>query len=378
MDRKTEISLLKDLFELKANRSFFMVDKASDAPVDRYYDESRFKAEQKHIFQKLPVIAAHICELPDAGSFLTRDIAGQPTLITRDQDNQIHVFLNVCRHRGAQIEGQHKGCKRAFSCPYHAWTYSSKGELIGVPHEKQGFPGLDRDQHSLKRLPSLLEAGLIWVLADKDSRFDMKNIIAPVKADLDWLQLKDMAFAASETLTVNANWKIIVEGGIEAYHFKITHKATIGPHFMDNLSRYDMLGPHMRSVLARNSVKSLEKLPQEEWNIREHSNILYSIFPLDQFLTMEDHVIWIHARPVEVDKTELRISTLALKSELTAEKAAHWERNHQIAVSTLKEDFAINESIQKGLKSGANGTLTFGRFESALKVFNAEVEAHLR
>lgn len=187
-----------------------------------------------------------------------------------------------------------------------------------------------------------------------------------------------MAIAAEGVLKVKANWKILVEGGIEAYHFKNTHRQTIGPHFLDNLSSFDMLGPHIRSVLARNTVKDIADVPKEEWDIRAHSNILYTLMPLDQFLVMEDHIIWINAKATDVNLTELRISTLALKSDLAEEKQGHWDRNHHIALTTLQEDFEINESVQNGLLTGANDMLTFGRFESALERFNEEVEKYLK
>ena len=60
-----------------------------------------------------------------------------------------------------------------------------------------------------------------------------------------------------------------------------------------------------------------------------------------------------------------------------AEAAAHWRKNHDITVRTLSEDFAIGEGIQRGLLSGANTELRFGRFEGALARFNRIVEREL-
>ncbi len=68
--------------------------------------------------------------------------------------------------------------------------------------------------------------------------------------------------------------------------------------------------------------------------------------------------------PVSAGLTRLKLSTLAPKEQ--ADRAAHWERNHRITMTTLKEDFDIGEAIQGGLSSGANTHLTFGRYEGAL------------
>ena len=76
--------------------------------------------------------------------------------------------------------------------------------------------------------------------------------------------------------------------------------------------------------------------------------------------------------------SRLRINTVVPKDRLTTdEDLAHWAKNHEITITTLREDFAIGESIQAGLQSGANERLTFGRFEGALNAFNQCIEDHV-
>ena len=64
----------------------------------------------------------------------------------------------------------------------------------------------------------------------------------------------------------------------------------------------------------------------------------------------------------------MRLATLVPADLDPADAAAtqYWRKNHDITVRTLAEDFAIGESIQSGLLSGANDELRFGRFEGAL------------
>jgi len=133
----------------------------------------------------------------------------------------------------------------------------------------------------------------------------------------------------------------------------------------------------MRSVLPRESLPKLAGVPHEEWSIRDHANVLYTLFPLDQFLLMQDHVAWIALRPVACDRTEIRLTTLAPRGEITPERKKHWARNHAITTATLEEDFDLNEAVQDGVDSGANQAHTFGRYEGALHSFNRQVEAKL-
>ena len=57
-----------------------------------------------------------------------------------------------------------EGCGHAnkFTCPYHAWTFSTEGDLVAIYSNDQ-FGDLDKSEHGLTELPCLERAGLIWV-----------------------------------------------------------------------------------------------------------------------------------------------------------------------------------------------------------------------
>ncbi len=377
MDRDTELAMMDELLTLRQENSFFMQDDVSTAPVDRYASHERFALEQQHLFRTLPLVAAHSGELADPGDFVTRNLSNLPVLISRGSDGQARAFLNVCRHRGAELVGEASGCKRRFTCPYHAWTYATDGELVNGPHLAEGFPNIHKQDYNLARLPLYEKGGLIWVIADTDSNLDIAEFVEPLLPGLAWCEMEHLAPAISESLTIAANWKILAEGGLEAYHFKVAHRKTIGPHFLDNLSNFRMLGEHSVNVLAKNSMATLANLPRDTWRVREHSNVIFLVFPLDSFLLMEDHIAWINMRPVSAEETELRLTLLAPKDRLGEADKQHWQQNHAITKTTLMEDWVLNEGIQRGIASGANTHYTFGRFESALEAFNRQIESYL-
>ena len=374
MERETEIGLIEELLGLREAKSHYLDDEIEFNSVDQYQSEVIFQRERDHMFARLPAVAAHVSELPNAGDFVKREIAGRSILVTRDAHGEVRAFLNICRHRGTQLVDDESGCKHRFTCPYHAWSYANTGELVSVPHMDTGFPDLDKAQYSLKSLQCEERFGFIWVIATPDVSFDFDAYYAPIAAEAEGLDLANMAIAHEEKKVHNSNWKILVEGGIESYHFKVAHRKTIGPYFEDNLSSYQMLGDHMRSVLMRSSMHVLRDQPTDQWRLRDHANIIYTFFPTTQLLVQKDHVVWINSRPVSAGQTELRLATLAPKSRLGEE--AYWEKNHQITSTTLNEDFVIGESIQNGFASGANDVITFGRFEGALPEFNRTIKRH--
>lgn len=379
MDTPTQHALIEEILGLSAAQSAYLDESVATSDVRHYTDPDRFAAEMEKVFRAHPIPAVHCSELPESGSFLRRQLGGIPVLISRDRNGQTHAFINVCRHRGARLVNEETGCKSTFSCPYHGWTWSNSGELRGIPHQKQGFPEIDKSQYGLHRLPCEERHGWIWIQPTSGSSMDLDAHLAEITPDLNWLGMGNMRVAHTDIVDCGANWKILTEGGIESYHFRVAHAATIGPFFPDNLSTYQMLGLHMRSILPRVTMDELRDLPKADWVLRDHANIVYTFFAGTQWLVQQDHVVAIQAEPIAADRTILRMSTIvpAESDPYDSHQEAHWARNHAITKRTLTEDFDIGEAIQQGLNSGANDRLTFGRYEGALDRFNQLVNDRL-
>ena len=379
MDRTTELGLIDELLALKVAKSAFLDETVARHAASAYTSETRFAREQQKLFRALPVALAHSCELPKAGSFVTRRLGGVSVLLTRDRTGSARAFVNACRHRGSQLVSAGAGCQQRFSCPYHAWTYASTGELVGAPHFDEGFPGIDKAELGLRALACSERFGLVWVSGTGAAGTPDERWFAGLEDDLAALGIGSMGIAAQSTEVRKANWKIVVEGGIEAYHFRVAHRDTIGPHFEDNLSSYRQFGPHMRAILPRTSLAALDRDAREEWRLRDHANVLYTLLPATQFLVMQDHVVWITLEPLSAATSQIRIVTLAPTDGPDAEGKddRHWARNHEITSMTLDEDFTLGEGIQANASAGLLDPLYFGRFEGALASFNQTVDRYI-
>ncbi|MEL6234978.1 MAG: SRPBCC family protein [Pseudomonadota bacterium] len=377
MDRQTEVALIREIIGLAEQKSAYLDDTIAHSPISRYASAERFERERAMIFRRKPVIVAHSSELEGARAFLTKSFLGLPILLTRDDDGKLHAYLNVCRHRGAKLERDASGCKRVFTCPYHAWSWTNQGELRSVPHEAQGFPDLPRAERGLRRLPCCEAHGFVWIIANPEAA-DIPDIdawLSGLAPDLDWIGLADHRIAAIETTEIAANWKVLMEGGMEAYHFRVAHKDTIGPYFPDNLLTYQTFGPHMRAILPRISMPDMRSVPEAEWQIRRDANMVLTLMTNTQLLVQQDHVMWFHFEPLSEAQTRIRMATLVPRSAPeTDEMQAYWEKNQKITVTALMEDFELGEEIQAGFASRGNPSHLFGRFEGALNRFNITVE----
>ena len=133
-------------------------------PAEIWNNEAIFRAELDQVFGTCWVFVAHESEIPKAGDFVQRRIGLDPVIVTRDGTGGINVLSNYCRHRGSQVCQTDTGNSRFFKCPYHGWTYSNKGDLVGTPHMREAYgTRLDPKEWGLKRAPRVdVRSGFIF------------------------------------------------------------------------------------------------------------------------------------------------------------------------------------------------------------------------
>ncbi|NOD95232.1 hypothetical protein GS636_20740 [Ruegeria sp. HKCCD4884] len=131
-----------------------------------------------------------------------------------------------------------------------------------------------------------------------------------------------------------------------------------------------------RAEFADNRVMELTATtPVHLIHVDPDVNMVYTVLPNTQMLVQQDHFMWFHIEPVSEAKTRFRMATVVpTDAPRTEDMEKHWQLNHRISLTALKEDFEIGEEIQAGFASRGNPTHLFGRFEGALNRFNLAVE----
>jgi benzoate/toluate 1,2-dioxygenase alpha subunit len=100
-------------------------------------DPQVFAAEMAHIFEQSWVYLAHESELPQPGDYKTAAVGRLPVIVSRADNGQIHVLLNICRHRGSVVCRAERGKAQYFRCPYHNWVCRNNGALVGIPDRRR-------------------------------------------------------------------------------------------------------------------------------------------------------------------------------------------------------------------------------------------------
>jgi p-cumate 2,3-dioxygenase subunit alpha len=184
--------------------------------------------EYRRIFDQVWLYVGHESEIPDRGDFVARTVADRPLILTRDSDGVVHVLLNSCLHRGAEVCRDDRGNSKHFKCFYHAWTYDNTGALVGVPDRAAYPPSFRQEELGLGR-PAKVDnyRGFVFASfnADVESLPDYLGNAAPY-IDL----VADQSPGEMEILpgihdySIQANWKLLIENSLDGYHLGPLHK----------------------------------------------------------------------------------------------------------------------------------------------------------
>jgi benzoate/toluate 1,2-dioxygenase subunit alpha len=208
-----------------------------------YDDPTVFEAEMNWIYGQNWVYVAHESEVPEAGSYRSSTIGLQPVIVSRGQDAQLRVFLNVCRHRGNVLCREEGGKSNSFTCRYHGWVYGNDGALIVVPDAEAYPTSFQQERARLGLLQARVASyrGLIFANLRQDGE-TLEEYLGPVKSLIDlWADLSPagtLHVGNPHSYTYRGNWKFQVENGVDMYHPPFVHQSAFSTFRRSGHARY--------------------------------------------------------------------------------------------------------------------------------------------
>jgi phenylpropionate dioxygenase-like ring-hydroxylating dioxygenase large terminal subunit len=376
MKHDLQIEILKKILHNEATGEKQLAPAMTQIPVAAYFSDEQRLLERDQIFKTAPLVFGMSHELAEAGTYKTNDRYGVPLLLTRAADGVARTFLNVCRHRGARVANDDGGqVRKVLSCPYHGWSYDLSGELVHIPGA-ESFPGLDPSCNGLVELPTEERHGLVWGCLTPGAPLDIAAYIGSFDEDLAGFGLEEAHFLCQEVTAQQFNWKIGVDTFLESYHFGVLHRNSIGPLFQHDTCIVDVDGPHIREIFPRKSTAMLEQMPLEQWDLPDHSAMVYVLYPNTAWVMQRDHIeLWrIYPDPHESGRCVLTMDFMTPEPVIDEKARVHFQKNVDILMKTvLEEDFPAGVGIQAGLRCGAQTHVTFGRNEPALAHFERTI-----
>jgi phenylpropionate dioxygenase-like ring-hydroxylating dioxygenase large terminal subunit len=340
--------------------------------VSNYRDPALWQREIDAVHRKVPLPLALSCELPQPGTYKAIDVAGTPVLITRDRSGQAHAMLNVCRHRGSELVADGTGKANRLTCPYHAWSYDLAGCLTGV-YGEETFGDVDKSKMGLVSLPIAERAGIVFVSLDPTASMDIDAWLGPqLTAHLEAMGL-DRTYHYSTRWLDGPNWKVVIDGYLEGYHFASLHRTTVFRTNFSNMAAFDSWGPHQRNAFALRPIANAAEMPEETWDPALCVGAIYWLFPgLAVAGGWRSQVVVSLVLPGTTWNTSRTQQILALRHEPRDEderKAAEHTRDwfHDVVYD---EDYLTGYGVQRGLASMAAQNFVFGRNEPGVQHFH--------
>ena len=190
-----------------------------------YVSDEVYEDERQRVWFGDWICVGRAEEIPNRGDYVVKDVAGESIFLTRNEEGEIHAFYNVCSHRGTKFLDDGMGnVRKAFRCPYHAWTYDLNGCLIGTPNVQED-EHFERSQFPLHGIAVEDYAGFLFVNMSAEPRplLEALNDGAETITAFGRYKMDELRVGVRIVYEVAANWKIIVENFNECLHCPTIH-----------------------------------------------------------------------------------------------------------------------------------------------------------
>ncbi|MCY4656144.1 MAG: aromatic ring-hydroxylating dioxygenase subunit alpha [Gammaproteobacteria bacterium] len=366
------IRVLNTLREGIASGTSHSAEGVMRSPLSDFTSRSLLEQEQSVFFRDTPLLMGLSTDLNNPGDYWADSKTGVPILMVRDDDGKFHAFANMCRHRGAQVVPDGRGNRNQFSCPFHAWTYNKRGNLIAINKEKK-FGCVAKDDHSLVEFPSAEKYGMLWVKPSLGGEIDVDACLSGLEEDMEAWELNSHPYAREQDIHANTNWKLAIDTFGENYHFDVLHSQTLAPSIRGNLQTHDVYGKNYRMVFAyQHFDKVAEKIPQmKDWPMRFMTLTVYFIYPNVILLVDPGGVDVLRIFP---EDNQTNKSVTCQRWYLNPQSMMHFMTNsHELEDRFIgfnaviqNEDYRVAESTQRTADSGLVDHILFGMNEPAL------------
>ncbi|SFU04295.1 aromatic ring-hydroxylating dioxygenase subunit alpha [Mesorhizobium sp. YR577] len=339
-------------------------------PSRAYWSDAEYQRDLDAIWYRNWIMACREADVAQPLAYRVFKLGTQEILIIRDETGVLRAFHNTCRHRGSQLCGESEGRLKArlLTCPYHAWSYSLRGDLVRVP-SKSLPEGFDKADYPLYPVALSVWRGFVFVNLAEDVQGSAADVFDAGSAEVSNWPLEDLVTGHAFRKVMNCNWKIFWENFNECLHCPGVHKSLshLVPIYGRGLmARHDdpewalhadndapeysgglRAGAETWSEDGRVHGPAFPKLTEAERRAGQtYAAHLPSMFVVGHV----DYVRTVRLVPLGPEQTELVAEWLFLPEALTS-GGTDLENIVRFGIQVLEEDAAICEINQRGLHS---------------------------
>ncbi len=346
-------------------------------PTGRYSRADFRDREMEHMWKTSWLMAGLESDLPEPGAYFLFERLGPSVIVSRGRDGEIRAFHNVCRHRGAALLTEPRGRTPKFVCPYHAWSYSTDGQLVAVPCA-QDFDRLDKAQYGLAAIRCERWRGLVFLNFDADAE-PLAEFLAPLAKASEGFPLEGLVTQDRFDNPLDCNWKLAAHNFIEAYHVAAVHPKTLAPFLNPETWVATLLdNGHARIAVEKPAGGSIYQpgygsAPEVDETFRRFT-VTLSIFP-NTSVTLDPSGFAIQSFwPAGVARSVSEIRLVGWEGEADP---AYWTGLRDVVTDILAEDLQLFAGLQRGMDGGSLPQLTLGYRERALYWLDEEIDRRI-
>ncbi|MGK5112334.1 MULTISPECIES: aromatic ring-hydroxylating oxygenase subunit alpha [unclassified Geodermatophilus] len=222
-------------------------------PATLFGNPHVYQQELRSVFGRCWVFMAHESEVAANGDYVVRKIGEDNFIVSRDEKGELHVLFDACRHRGVQVCRADSGNTSHFRCPYHGWTYSTDGSLVGAPLWRNAFGGMDKGKNGLVPAAQVSTyLGLVFATLDPTAP-PLEEYLGGMSWYLDLIFGLDAegleVLGAPQRFVVDANWKSGADNfSGDDYHLGTLHRSVWEIGAFPVPFRENMMGYHIQAA----------------------------------------------------------------------------------------------------------------------------------
>ena len=331
---------------------------AKTMPAEYYISPEILAEEMDVIFARQWNCVGRASTLARAGDYMVRGVAGESIIVLRDRTAHC-ARSSTCAAIAARASARRASghFSETIQCPYHAWTYTTDGRLIGAPH-MQDVEGFDKKDYPLHSAAVTEHEGFVFVNIARNPE-PFTSAFGPVLDRFSQYNLGKLKIGHSVKYDVHANWKLVFQNYSECLHCPVIHPelAAVLPYQSgaNDMVEGPFLGGYMQ-LTAPNESATLSgracgrvvsaTLGEDD----RHRAFYYSLMPNMLLSLQPDYVNYYIITPVAADRT-----TVESEWMFAAENDGDPKFNPQDAIAfwdvTNRQDWDIVARSQLGIGS---------------------------
>jgi Rieske 2Fe-2S family protein len=345
-------------------------------PAGYFTGDRVWQLEVARIFRSSWLLAGHVAQLPQNGSYFLHDIANDSVIVVRDNAGTVRAHHNFCRHRGTRLCTESRGqLGPVLQCSYHAWCYTLDGALKAAPH-MQDVAGFERANWGLKPVALAEWRGFLFVnLAVEPQPFELS--LHALSGKFEHWPLAELQPVHQTVYEVAANWKLIFHNFSECYHCPLVHPHLnrLTPHRNtgNDLEEGAVLGGPMQMVnpdggMTLHGARCAP--PFDALTSVERGRVYYYTLIPSAFLSLHPDYVLVHrVQPLANDHTRVVCEWYFHPQAISAPAF-----DPQPAIDfwdlTNRQDWALCENAFRGMRSSAWEPGPYSELESQLAAFD--------